>query len=103
MDPDGAWRHLNGGGGHVSAVVSCAWVLLLLRFVELGIATIELLDTTGRIDNLLLACEERVALRTKLNLQRLTRRTRFEDCAATACYFTLVIAWMQVLFHCITS
>jgi hypothetical protein len=60
----------------------------------------ELLDATGRIDDLLLARIERVASRTHFNVQRFGHRgTGGEAVAATTCHGNFVVLGMDACFH----
>jgi hypothetical protein len=60
----------------------------------------ELLDTTGRIDNLLLARIKRVTRGTDFNMQRLVHRgTGGEAIAATARHSNFVVLGVNACFH----
>jgi hypothetical protein len=60
---------------------------------------LELLDTAGRIDNLLRTGEEGVALVTDIYGHLGFVRTDYETVSARACHFALHILWMYTFFH----
>jgi len=68
---------------------------------RLGIAEtlLELIDTTGRINETLLTGEERVAGRADTNMQIRNRRSRLDDVAAVALDDCFFVNGMEVRFH----
>jgi hypothetical protein len=69
----------------------------LLRL--LGVPLLEALDTARRIDKLLRARKERMALRADADTHVFSRGTRFEDVATRAVNYCVKIFWMYLGFH----
>ena len=72
------------------------------RFVFLHtVSLLELIDTTARINQLLFAREEGVAVAANIHFHRFTifRRARFESSAASAGNRYFVIVGMDISFH----
>lgn len=78
-------------------------VLDLVTSLAARIASLESLDTSGSIDNLLLACEEWVAGIAKLHPELFSRAAYLERvpaCAGDCCF---VIFWVYSSFHSIKT
>src|SRR5437588_4078641 len=70
------------------------------RFRLLAVALVEAVDSARRVNQLLLACEERVALRADFDVYvALLRRARLERVAAGAVNRDVVVVWMNSLLH----
>src|SRR5207247_4087057 len=67
-----------------------------------GVTLLEAIDSACRVDQLLLACEEWMALRADLDAQLLLRRTGRPRLAASAVDLDLMILRMDLCFHGLT-
>ena len=71
------------------------------RWSFLAIALVESINASGRVNQLLLAGEKRVASRADFNVQvAFFCRTCFKSLAAGAGYCYLAICWMNLWLHC---
>src|SRR2546423_8564251 len=74
------------------------------RFRLLAVALVEAVNATGGVHKLLLAREERVALRADFDVYvALLRRARLERVAAGAVDCDVVVGWMNSLLHFVSS
>ena len=64
---------------------------------------VEAFDAAGRVDHLLFAREERMALRANFNVVIAKRGTRFDDGTAGACDFRRFVIRMNTFFHIVLS
>src|SRR5207237_4167435 len=72
------------------------------RRALLPVTLTELLDASGRVNDLLLSRVERMARRTNFDVQRLVnRRARLERDAAAACHVDFAVFGMNIGFHCV--
>src|SRR5205085_10172778 len=69
----------------------------------LAVLPLETVDAAGRVDQLLLAGEEGVALRADLDAQLLPGRAGGPGLAAGAVHLNLVVLGMDLCFHELTS
>ncbi len=74
-------------------------LLLLLEAVAFVEFLLEAFDTSGRIDEFLLARKERVALRANFRVNFLHGAARLKGVAATAANLHNIIFWMNIFFH----
>jgi hypothetical protein len=80
----------------LAAFFVCGTLLLFANVVLLA----EFLNTSGRVDDFLLAGVERMASRANLDMQWLVHRgTGGEAIAATACNSNFVVLGMDACFH----
>src|SRR5256885_1977546 len=84
------------------------WTLLLRRRLWRGggflrVALLEAIDTACRVDQLLLAGEEGMALRADLDAELFLGRARRPHFAARAMDLNLLILGMDLCFHEFTS
>jgi len=86
---------------HGSAALPCEYSLKLCAlFLEmLGVFLIEFLNTSGSINQLLLAGKKGVTGRTDLNFDCLVHRTKFYFIAAGTLGHNLMICGMDIRFH----
>src|ERR1041385_1585218 len=71
------------------------------RLLPLGVALLETVDAAGRVDELLFAGEERVALRADLDAQLLARRAGRPGLAAGAVDRNFLIFRVDLWLHCV--